>query len=35
MHVSGNLMKDNVTEQVKPYKRFFDPGGKSEGESEK
>jgi hypothetical protein len=30
MHVSGNLMKDTVGEQIRPYKRYFDPGGKSE-----
>jgi hypothetical protein len=31
MHVSGNLMKEAVSEQIKPYIRYFDPGGKSEG----
>jgi hypothetical protein len=30
MHVSGNLMKETVSEQIKPYKRYFDPGGRSE-----
>ncbi|MGD8455440.1 MAG: DUF166 family protein [Anaerolineales bacterium] len=30
MHVSGNLMKETVGEQIKPYKRYFDPGGRSE-----
>jgi hypothetical protein len=30
MHVSGNLMKETVTEQIKPYKRYFDPGSRSE-----
>jgi hypothetical protein len=29
MHVSGNFMKETVSEQIKPYKRYFDPGGKS------
>jgi hypothetical protein len=32
MHVSGNVLKDNVGEQVKPYKRvqYIAPGTKSE-----
>ncbi len=32
MHVSGNLLKDNVGRQVKPFKRilYFTPGNKSE-----
>ena len=32
MHVSGNLLKDNVGQQVKPFKRvlYFTPGNKSE-----
>jgi hypothetical protein len=30
MHISGNLMKETVTEQIKPYIRYFDPGGRSE-----
>jgi hypothetical protein len=30
MHISGNLMKETVSEQIKPYMRYFDPGGKSE-----
>jgi thymidylate synthase len=32
MHVSGNVLKDNVGEQVKPYKRvrYISPGLKSE-----
>ena len=32
MHVSGNLLKDNVGEQVKPYKRihYIAPGTRSE-----
>jgi len=32
MHVSGNLMKDNVGEQVKPFKRiqYITPGTRSE-----
>ncbi len=32
MHVSGNILKDNVGEQVKPFKRviYFTPGKKSE-----
>ena len=30
MHVSGNLMKETVTEQIKSYKRYFNPGGRSE-----
>jgi hypothetical protein len=33
MHVSGNVLKDNVGEQVKPYKRvqYIAPGTKREG----
>jgi hypothetical protein len=33
MHVSGNLLKENVGEQVKPYKqiRYLVPGKRSEG----
>jgi hypothetical protein len=32
MHVSGNLLRDNVTEQIKPFKQvqFIKPGTKSE-----
>jgi hypothetical protein len=32
MHISGNLLKDNVAEQVKPFKRvqYFVPGTKSD-----
>lgn len=30
MHVSGNLIKDNVGEQVKPFKRFLKPGQRSD-----
>jgi hypothetical protein len=32
MHVSGNIMKDKVGEQVKPYKRiqYLTPGFRSE-----
>jgi len=30
MHVSGNLMKETVSEKIKPYKRYFDPGRRSE-----
>ncbi len=30
MHISGNLMKETVSEQIKPYRRYFDPGGRSE-----
>ena len=32
MHVSGNIMKDQVSEQVKPYKRvhYISPGKKSD-----
>lgn len=32
MHVSGNVLKDNVEEQVKPYKKnkYISPGKKSE-----
>jgi hypothetical protein len=31
MHVSGNIMKDNVAEQVKPYKQiqYIEPGDRS------
>lgn len=32
MHISGNVLKDNVEEQVKPYKstKFISPGNRSE-----
>ena len=32
LHISGNIMKDNVAEQVKPYKntRYLSPGFRSE-----
>jgi hypothetical protein len=32
MHVSGNVMKDKVSEQVKPYQRtqYIAPGTRSE-----
>ena len=30
MHVSGNVLKDNVSEQVKPYKRYIEPGERSQ-----
>jgi hypothetical protein len=32
MHESGNLLKDNIYQQVKPYKttRFISPGKRSE-----
>jgi hypothetical protein len=32
LHVSGNIMKDNVAEQVKPYKHihYIAPGFRSE-----
>ncbi len=32
MHASGNLLKKNVAEQIKPFKqvRYFQPGDKSE-----
>jgi hypothetical protein len=32
MHISGNIMKDNVAEQVKPYKKiqYLSPGFRSE-----
>ena len=32
MHVSGNLLRDDVGEQVKPYKRtrYITPGNRSE-----
>jgi hypothetical protein len=32
LHVSGNIMKDNVGEQVKPYKQiqYLAPGFRSE-----
>ncbi|OQY36142.1 MAG: hypothetical protein DRI56_08515 [Chloroflexota bacterium] len=26
MHESGNILKDNITRQIKPYKRTFTPG---------
>jgi hypothetical protein len=34
LHISGNLLKDNVNEQVKPFKqvRYIAPGTRSEGE---
>jgi hypothetical protein len=33
MHVSGNILKDGVGEQVKPYKavRYIAPGKRSAG----
>jgi hypothetical protein len=37
MHVSGNIMRDEIDDQVKPYKRvnYIAPGTRSdEGESE-
>jgi hypothetical protein len=36
MHVSGNVLKDNVAAQVKPYKRFqyIAPGTRSDGKTE-
>jgi hypothetical protein len=32
MHVSGNVLRDNVAEQVKPYRdiRYIAPGKQSE-----
>ncbi len=30
MHISGNIMKESVTRQVKPYKRYITPGERSE-----
>jgi hypothetical protein len=32
MHVSGNILKDNVEAQVKPYKltQYIEPGTRSE-----
>jgi hypothetical protein len=30
MHISGNIMKDSVARQVKPYKKFITPGERSE-----
>jgi hypothetical protein len=32
MHISGNIMKDNIAEQVKPYKKipYLSPGFRSE-----
>jgi hypothetical protein len=32
MHVSGNVLKDNVEAQVKPYKRtqYISPGSRSD-----
>ena len=30
MHISGNIMKESVTRQVKPYKRYITPGQRSE-----
>ncbi len=32
MHVSGNIMRDAVAEQVKPYKQYIAPGWRSETE---
>jgi hypothetical protein len=34
MHISGNLLKDNVGAQIKPFKRvqYFVPGMRSEEE---
>jgi hypothetical protein len=33
MHVSGNILRDEVAEQVRPYKRvpYIEPGKRSEG----
>jgi hypothetical protein len=33
MHVSGNILKDQIAEQVKPYKEitYIMPGKRSEG----
>jgi len=30
MHASGNLLKDNISEQIKPYKKYVSPGKRSE-----
>jgi hypothetical protein len=30
MHISGKIMKESVTKQVKPYMRYFTPGDRSE-----
>ncbi len=30
MHISGNIIKDNVGEQVKPFKQYLKPGQRSE-----
>lgn len=30
MHISGNILKDNVGEQLKPFKRYVRPGQRSE-----
>ena len=30
MHISGNLMKESVTRQVKPYKRYITPRERTE-----
>jgi len=37
MHVSGNILRDAVAEQVKPFKhiRYIDPGNRSENEENK
>ena len=31
MHVSGNVLRDQVTAQVKPFKKFIQPGEKADG----
>jgi hypothetical protein len=32
MHISGNILKDNIGEQVRPFKRvtYLEPGRRSE-----
>ncbi len=32
MHVSGNVLRDNVADQVKPFRRYLTPGSLSETE---
>lgn len=30
MHISGNILKDSISEQLKPYRRYLEPGTRAE-----
>jgi hypothetical protein len=34
MHISGNVLKDNISEQIKPYRQYLAPGGLPGGQEE-